>query len=100
YIYLLYSMLENNTYANLMSWCPSGTSFSIVNAKTFAAQVLPAHFKHSNFSSFVRLLNMYGFHKISKSPRGQRSSDKEIWEFSHTKFIRGRSDLLKDIKRK
>ncbi|SAM04691.1 hypothetical protein [Absidia glauca] len=100
FIQKLYNMLENNTNANLISWCPSGTSFFISNAKAFAAQVLPTHFKHSNFSSFVRLLNMYGFHKISKSPRGQRSNDKEIWEFSHTKFIRGRSDLLKDIKRK
>jgi hypothetical protein len=51
-------MLENNTHADLISWTPSGTSFSVSNAKVFAAKVLPTHFKHSNFSSFVRLLNM------------------------------------------
>ncbi|KAI9307800.1 HSF-type DNA-binding-domain-containing protein, partial [Cunninghamella echinulata] len=93
-------MLDDNTHQNLIIWNPSGQSFSVYNAKAFSKEVLPSHFKHSNFSSFVRLLNMYGFHKINKSPRGQRSSEKEIWEFSHPKFIRGHPELLKDIKRK
>jgi len=43
----------------------------------------------------------YGFHKINKSPRGQRgNNENEIWEFSHPKFQHGRSDILKEIKRK
>ncbi|KAI8344359.1 hypothetical protein BC941DRAFT_9096 [Chlamydoabsidia padenii] len=43
----------------------------------------------------------YGFHKINKSPRGQRgSNENEIWEFSHVKFQYGRPDLLEGIKRK
>jgi hypothetical protein len=100
FIQKLYSMLDDNTHQNLIIWNPSGQSFSVYNAKSFSKEVLPSHFKHSNFSSFVRLLNMYGFHKINKSPRGQRSSEKEIWEFSHPKFIRGHPELLKDIKRK
>ncbi|CAO3638952.1 unnamed protein product [Cunninghamella echinulata] len=100
FIQKLYSMLDDNTHQNLIIWNPSGQSFSVYNAKAFSKEVLPSHFKHSNFSSFVRLLNMYGFHKINKSPRGQRSSEKEIWEFSHPKFIRGHPELLKDIKRK
>jgi hypothetical protein len=43
----------------------------------------------------------YGFHKINKSPRGQRgNNENEIWEFCHAKFQHGRSDILKEIKRK
>lgn len=43
----------------------------------------------------------YGFHKVNKSPRGHRTlAENQIWEFSHPKFLRGRPDLLDDIKRK
>jgi hypothetical protein len=51
-------MVEDGTHQNLISWNPSGTSFFVCNATQFAQEVLPEYFKHSNFSSFVRLLNM------------------------------------------
>ncbi|EFP93508.2 uncharacterized protein PGTG_18922 [Puccinia graminis f. sp. tritici CRL 75-36-700-3] len=55
----------------------------------------------SNFSSFVRQLNMYGFHKVNKTPRGQRGNDNSAaWEFVRPKFHRGRPDLLEQIWRK
>lgn len=52
------------------------------------------------FISFL-ICNRYGFHKVNKSPRGHRTlAENQIWEFSHQKFLRGRQDLLDDIKRK
>lgn len=43
----------------------------------------------------------YGFYKVNKTPRGHRHAvDTQIWEFSHPKFIRGRPELLDDIRRK
>jgi hypothetical protein len=36
-----------------------------------------------------------------QTPRNQRvQPDAQQWEFSHPKFLRGRQDLLEDIKRK
>ena len=36
-----------------------------------------------------------------QTPRAQRTStDAQTWEFSHHKFLRGRPDLLEEIKRK
>ncbi|KDN47099.1 hypothetical protein RSAG8_03876, partial [Rhizoctonia solani AG-8 WAC10335] len=76
-------------------------SFIVQNVGEFSRSILGSHFKHSNFSSFVRQLNMYGFHKINKTPRSQRTSqDNQTWEFSHPKFLKGRVDLLDQIKRK
>ncbi|KAJ2829611.1 hypothetical protein IWW50_000758 [Coemansia erecta] len=97
----LTEMVNDNQYQYLISWNFSGTSFVVCNIMEFSRELLPKHFKHNNFSSFVRQLNMYGFHKVNKSPRGHRTmAENQIWEFSHPKFIRDRPDLLEQIKRK
>ncbi|KAF1807059.1 HSF-type DNA-binding-domain-containing protein, partial [Mucor lusitanicus] len=101
FVHKLYNMVLDDQFQHLIAWNYTGASFIVCNIMEFARDVLPKHFKHNNFSSFVRQLNMYGFHKVNKSPRGHRTlAENQIWEFSHSKFLRDRPDLLDDIKRK
>ncbi|KAG2214478.1 hypothetical protein INT45_010946 [Circinella minor] len=101
FVHKLYNMVVDSQYQHLIAWNYTGSSFIVCNIMEFSRDVLPKHFKHNNFSSFVRQLNMYGFHKVNKSPRGHRTlAENQIWEFSHPKFLRNRADLLDDIKRK
>ncbi|KAG0230611.1 hypothetical protein BGX31_005798 [Mortierella sp. GBA43] len=101
FVHKLHNMVIDKQYQHLIAWNYTGTSFIVCNIMEFSRDVLPKHFKHNNFSSFVRQLNMYGFHKVNKSPRGHRTlAENQIWEFSHQKFLRGRQDMLDDIKRK
>lgn len=53
----------------MISWTSSGDSFNIKNISKFTDEILPQYFKHRNFSSFIRQLNMYGFRK-TRHPDG------------------------------
>ncbi|MCO5585193.1 hypothetical protein L7F22_039125 [Adiantum nelumboides] len=96
----LYSMLEDDTIEEMIAWGPSGTTFSVANPAEFAKVVLPNWFKHSNWQSFVRQLNMYGFHKVNHTYQGTPEEEIQVWEFKHPNFRRGEVHLLSEIKRK
>jgi hypothetical protein len=44
---------------DVVTWAKAGASFVIKDMPRFCADVLPAYFRHSNFSSFSRQLNFY-----------------------------------------
>ena len=66
FITKLFSMLEDSASNAVITWTPSGQSFVVVSLMEFQESVLPKYFKHNNFSSFVRQLNLYGFHKVRR----------------------------------
>ena len=55
---------------NLICWTDDGNSFTIKNQGEFTKTLLPYYYKHSNMASFVRQLNMYGFHKVMSVESG------------------------------
>lgn len=57
-------MVSDPTTNDLIRWSDDGDSFLVPSADRFGKELLPKYFKHSNFGSFVRQLNMYSFHKV------------------------------------
>ncbi|ROT35751.1 HSF-type DNA-binding protein [Sodiomyces alkalinus F11] len=97
----LYKMLEDPAYSNIVRWGNEGDTFVILETDKFTNDILPKHFKHSNFSSFVRQLNKYDFHKLRRNDENHESPyGKQAWEFKHTAFRADRKDNLDNIKRK
>lgn len=88
----LYQILENDEYKDIIHWGETGQFFVVKNVHDFTENILPKYFKHNNFSSFIRQLNMYDFHK--------KKSNQNEHIFYHQNFIKGKKNLIKTIKRK
>ena len=69
----LYDILNDITYNEIIHWDTDGKRIIITDVINLCNTILPKFYKHHNYSSFVRQLNMYGFHKskgIIKSGEG------------------------------
>lgn len=100
FIHKLYNMLEDRSIQHLISWSNTNESFVMSPSNEFS-KVLAQYFKHTNISSFVRQLNMYGFHKVSDVFH-TGSPDSTLWEFKHGNGNFKKGDLmgLREIKRR
>ncbi|XP_044504939.1 heat stress transcription factor B-3-like [Mangifera indica] len=85
-----YMLIEDPTTDDVVSWNGNGTGFVVWQPVEFARDLLPTLFKHSNFSSFVRQLNTYGFRKAATGR----------WEFCNDMFRKGERELLCNIRRR
>ncbi|KAH6653264.1 HSF-type DNA-binding-domain-containing protein [Truncatella angustata] len=94
-------MLEDPSYSEVVRWGDSGDSFVVLENEKFTKTILPKHFKHSNFASFVRQLNKYDFHKVRQNEEsGQSIYGQNAWEFKHPEFNRDAKHNLDNIRRK
>lgn len=94
----LYSFLDESKNTELIRWSDRGDSFVVLDEDEFAKTLIPELFKHNNYASFVRQLNMYGFHKrVGLSDNSMKASErknKSPSEYYNPYFKRGHPNLL------
>ncbi|KAG8783972.1 stress-responsive transcription factor hsf1 [Serendipita sp. 401] len=98
----LLAMVDDATTDKYIKWADDGSSFYVFNPEQFAKEVLSTYYKTDASASFVRQLNMYGFHKVPHVRQGALKTDKQAqaWHYRNDNFLRGRPDLLPFIARK
>lgn len=98
FVQKLNSFLEDGKNTDLIRWSDKGDSFIVLDEDEFAKTLIPELFKHNNYASFVRQLNMYGFHKkVGLSDNSMKASErknKSPSEYYNPYFKRGHPNLL------
>ncbi|XP_039611011.1 heat shock factor protein 5 [Polypterus senegalus] len=102
--------LVNNPEIQSINWNPSAEGVIIIHQKLFESELLsPVRlsvessdvFKTTNFTSFIRQMNLYGFRKLpmSSGMGDQRIADGTLHHFLHPNFKKGHPELLVNVKR-
>lgn len=102
FVMKIWSMVNDPANHEFIRWNEDGQSFEVIHREQFMKKILPKYFKHNNFASFVRQLNMYGWHKVQDISSGSMKEERgqeEVLQFNNPFFIRGREDLLDNIVR-
>ena len=77
----LFDILNNTNNNSAISWDSEGKKIVISDIVKLCNEVLPKFYKHKNYSSFIRQLNLYGFHKT----RGILDNSEK---YEHEKFTK------------
>ncbi|XP_059633132.1 heat shock factor protein HSF30-like [Cornus florida] len=85
-----FDIVQNPETDSIISWSADLRSFIVWDSIKFARDIIPKHFRHDNFHSFIVSLNAYGFRKIHP----------DRWEFANEEFQGGKRHLLNNIKRR
>eukprot|EP01133_Synstelium_polycarpum_P000462 gene462-554_t len=101
-------MLETQENNHLIRWGRLGESIVITNCAEFETKLLPKYFKTGKFCSFIRQLNIYGFHKVDDEKSAQNEeidhetseSQARIFEFANDYFKKQQPDIMVNIKRR
>ena len=91
----LFKILKKKKYNKIIKWNEDGTIVIILDPIKFSNKILRTFCNHDNYTSFVRQLNLYGFHKN----KNIYMNDKE--QYYNENFRRDSSiDEIRNIRRK
>lgn len=95
----LYDILNDLEYGEIISWNKEGNGVIIKNITKLCKIVLPKFYKHKNYSSFVRQLNIYGFYKSQGILKDGEGFEHDIFNKNITKEQIKQISLYKNQKK-
>ena len=97
---MIYYNIQDENNKNIIRWNKEENGFIIVDYKRFITELLSKNFKTEVFSSFIRQLNLYDFHKIKTKDNNNQNSSNSIYEFTNVNFLKNDPEKIHLIKRK
>jgi hypothetical protein len=90
-LYRLLMETEEAGMADIISFMPSGKTFSIHKPDQFMKMIVPHFFQHSRLSSFTRQLQLYQFRRIVEGT--------SVDCYFNANFSKGKPNLLQKVQR-
>jgi hypothetical protein len=78
---------EVQSYQHMVSWQNGGKAFKVHDPKVFVQSIMPKYFNQTQYKSFQRQLNIYGFRRILHG--GNKGA------YTHDLFVRGNASLCR-----
>ena len=60
-------MLSDSSLSSIVGWMPHGRAWKVFKINEFTDKVLPRYFESSNYNSFIRIVNAWGFRRLSSA---------------------------------
>jgi len=87
---ILFEIVSNPNYQDIISWLPHGQGFQIHEKQLFAKRILPDYFDGTKFTSFTRRLKRWSFVRVSRGP--------ELGAYYNKNFIRDQPELVQRMR--
>ena len=94
FIASLYTLVSDPSIDHIVRWSLGNNTFVILDREKFSNVILPQYFKHANFASFIKQLNIYQFQMMNPHIKHVDPV------FYHPSFQKGQKNLLYQIKRR
>ena len=96
----LFTILNSKVNMKLIHWSEDGHIINITDPYKFSNKILPKYFKSARYASFLKQLNLYGFHKIpNKNSKNQQFINEDFTRYKTLEEIKEIQMKIKNPKK-